>query len=128
MPLNNPWPGGNLLAEYQISGVPWLSSSTIPAGNIRRVDFDRVTQFITVRNDATGTMRLAFTQAGLTSNYWQLAANESVSERFRCTVLFLSGAVGAAYSIRAGMTNIGARHFPVLTGSVSGSLAIDGLG
>lgn len=128
MPLNHPLPGYNWVAEYQVSAVPWVTSSQV--SGIRRHDFPQVTKFVTVKNlSGPGAMRIGFTLLGVQgSNYFALSSGESFSGDFRIRTLFLSASSATDYSIVAGLTTIEARQMPILTGSVNGTSSFDGVG
>jgi hypothetical protein len=61
--MQYPIPGPNLVAEYQVSGLPFATSS---AGGVVR--FPYVTQWIWIHPTGGGTTTVGFTQAGLGSN------------------------------------------------------------
>ena len=129
MPLNNPpAPGYNFLPSYQMSGIPYVTSSVATAG-VTHLSFDRVTRFITVTNRDRDTTQInfAFTQNGLsTYNFFQLRDGETFHAEVRVKDLFLTCVSGttAEYTVFAGMTTINSRDFPIL----SGSNGISGIG
>ena len=128
MPLANTKPGWNWVSEYQVSGIPWVTSSTVVG--VKRHDFITVTKFITVKNiSGPGAIRVGFTLSGTQgSNYYPLSTGESFSGDFRVTSIFLSASADTSYTIVAGMTSIDARQMPVITGSVNGTGSFDGVG
>lgn len=110
-------PGPGSLAEYMISGIPWVTASNIPA-NILEIDFLNVTSFFTVKNTSLNTINVAFTQNGFNSgNYFSLASNEVFSADLRIKTLFLSSSATSSFQLIAGVTSIPASNFPNLTGS-----------
>lgn len=123
MSLNHPYQSENYTPAYQISAMPFLTSSTIPLGTTKQIEFDYVTRFITVRNLGTtgSVLALAFTEQGLLpakSNYFIISGSQEYTGELRSTRLFLSGVAGTSpYSLLAGLTTIPARMMLPITGS-----------
>lgn len=119
MTLQPPRSGPNNVAEYQASGLPWVTSSIVTSA-VWRIDFPYVTNFIAVHAHS-GAIRLGFTENGVNgSNYILLQSGDSYPTwTIRCKSLFLrSNAAGTgSISMMAGMTMIQERDFPILTGS-----------
>lgn len=130
--LNNNRSGYNNVAEYQVSGVPWVTSSV--ASGVKRHRFstldeppgvqaatlrwDRVTKWIIVKNRSTGSMDVSFTLNGFaSSNYFTLDQGESFSGDLRVTEIWVSGSAAQPYVIVAGLTGVNA-EIPQLTGSL----------
>lgn len=140
-------------AVDEVSGVHDSAASPTPT----IINFDYVTKWIEIKNtDATNGLRVGFSMSGsfeagerlpnasaklanAPGNYFVIATGEKVKYDIRCKQLFLvSDAAASAtpeasgnsssFSIRAGLTTIPASNFPVLTGSVSGVSAFDGIG
>ena len=115
--------GLNNVGSYQASARPWVSSS-IPVpqsgavAGAREVTFPKVTRFVTIRNDATGSsseLRVAFSRNGLDEanmNFFTLAQSSSISLEYRITKLYLmsDGSYVTAASVIAGLTQIDATH------------------
>lgn len=122
--LNNQWPGANNAIEYLVSAIPWVTASTVTG--VRRFDFPHVTAFYTVKNESTATIKVGYTERGVTTsnNYFTLDAAESYTGYHRVKSLFISGSGGASIELVVGLTQIPDRFFPPLTGSVD----ITGLG
>lgn len=123
MSLNWPQNGEYASSAYQISALPFLTSSIITAGTVHRYDFPFVTKFINVVNRGSNSgdkLALAFTENGLrTGNYITLDQGVSVDQEVRTTSLFVSGSTGTMvdYQIFCGLTTIPAKNFLTLTGS-----------
>ena len=123
MSLNNPVIGEGYVPAYQMSAVPYVTSSTIAGNATVEISFPQVTRFLTVKNvDAANSIYVAFTQNGLSaanSNFITLKVSGSLSEELRTTKLFLKNAAGTttSYELIAGLTNIPASQFTTLTGS-----------
>jgi hypothetical protein len=123
MSLNWPSNGEHFVPAYQISALPYLSSSVITEGEVHHYEFPLVTIFIDVANKGTvGTdkIALAFTQNGFGSgNYVTLDQGDTVHHNIRCSSLFVSCSAGSdvPYQIFCGLTTIPSRHFVTLSGS-----------
>ena len=141
MALGYPGSGPNNVGDYMISGIPWVTSSTLAVSETRRIQFPGVTRFITFAA-INGDLRVGFTQNGVNgaegnAHYFVVAdggtflPSEHLTLDLRVKELFLTGADGSAaaptFQIIAGLTTIPDRNFPTLTGSVTGSL-FDGIG
>lgn len=119
------WPqnGEYSAPAYQISSLPYLSSSLISLGEIHRYDFPFVTRFINVVNRGSNSgdkLALAFTENGFrTGNYITIDQGVSVDQEVRTTALFISGSSGTSidYQLFCGLTTIPAKNFLTLTGS-----------
>lgn len=119
------WPqnGEYSAPAYQISALPYLTSSIISSGEVHKHEFTFVTKFINIVNrgsNAADKLRLAFTENGFnTGNYITIDQGVSVDQEVRTTVLFVSGSGGSGidYQIFCGLTTIPAKNFLVLTGS-----------
>lgn len=119
------WPqnGEYSAAAYQISALPYLSSSVITSGELHRYEFPYVTKFINVVNRgaiAGDKIAMAFTENGFkTGNYITLDQGVNISHDIRTTRLFISGANGTVvdYQIFCGLTTIPAQNFTMLSGS-----------
>jgi len=123
MSLNWPQNGEYFSPAYQISALPYLTSSIISAGTIHKYEFPFVTKFINVVNrgsNAGDKLALSFTENGLRSgNYVTLDQGVGVDQEVRTTLLFISGSNGTSvdYQIFCGLTTIPAKNFLILTGS-----------
>lgn len=125
MSINWPQNGEYNLASYQMSALPYLTSSVITNGEVHSYQFPYVTRFIDVVNRGIGAgdkIVLAFTENGLkpnVGNFVTLDQGASVNEEIRTTTLFISCSAGTNvdYQIFCGLTTIPARNFLTLTGS-----------
>lgn len=110
---------------YQISALPFMSSSIISAGQVHTYDFPFVTKFISVVNRGSNVgdvLAIAVTENGLKSsvgNYITLKNSETVREEIRTTKLYISCSSGTSidYQVFCGLTNIPAHHFLIVTAS-----------
>lgn len=123
-------PGIGNAASYQVSGIPWVSSSlVIPASGSTplEINFPQVTKSIIVKNVSTGPvqMRVGFSSNGVTNtnNFFLLSAGESFAADLKVTKLYLMSNNGTVLtgSIIAGLTNIPESE---LKNNWSGSLGV----
>tara|TARA_R110002153_G_scaffold211432_1_gene364068 strand:- start:45 stop:494 length:450 start_codon:yes stop_codon:yes gene_type:complete len=149
MALNWPKMGPNYVPAYQISGLPFVTSSAAGeltnTGNVVKITFPFVTSNIAVTSVGAdqGILRVGFTENGVngieTHNYITLPviANKPVTSpqlKIRCKELFLrndedDGVSGNAvgFSVFAQLTTILGSEFPILTGS-DGTFDWEGIG
>ena len=110
---------------YQISALPYVTSSLLSVGQIHKYEFPYVTKFISVVNrgsNPTDVLAIAFTENGLKpafKNYFTLQKSETVREEVRTTELYVSCSAGTNvdYQLFCGLTNIPSRNFLTITGS-----------
>jgi hypothetical protein len=123
-------PGIGNAASYQVSGIPWVSSSlAVPASGSTTLEigFPQVTKSIIVKNVSTGSvqMRVGFSENGVknSSNFFLLSAGESFAADLKVTKVYLMSNNGTALtaSVIAGLTNIPATE---LVNNWSGSLGV----
>jgi hypothetical protein len=124
MSINWPTAGEYYTPAYQMSAMPYVTSSVISLGEVHRYDFPYVTRFIDVVNRGAGAsdkLALGFTYNGVvnTGNYVTLDRLSSVNEEIRTTTLFISCSSGTNvdYQVFCGLTTIPANNFLLLTGS-----------
>lgn len=113
--------GQNNVAEYQASGLPYVTQSVATAGSVSNVQFPFVTNEITVKNNSDGMLKIAFTSNGLAgSNFFTLPVSGSYGGRLRVTDLYLSAQAGSVtYEVVAGLTTIPRRDYYLLTGALN---------
>jgi len=109
-------PGIENAASYQVSGIPWVSSSlAVPASGSTplQISFPLVTKSIIVKNVSTGSsvqMRVGFSENGVknSNNFFILSGGESFAADLKVTRVYLMGNNGTALtaSVVAGLTNI----------------------
>ena len=123
MSLNWPSNGEYSTPAYQISALPYLSSSVINAGSIHSYKFPYVTRFVNVVNRGSNVIdkiALAFTENGFRSgNYITLDQGVGINQELRTVELYVSASSGTSvdYQVLCGLTNIPAKNFLVITGS-----------
>lgn len=123
-------PGIGNASSYQVSGIPWVSSSlAVPASGSTplEISFPQVTKSIIVKNASTGSvqMRVGFSQNGVTNtnNFFLLSAGESFAADLKVTRVYLmsNNSTILSGSVIAGLTNIPATE---LTNNWSGSAGV----
>jgi hypothetical protein len=124
MSINWPQNGEYNISSYQMSALPYVTSSVISTGEIHRHEFPYVTRFIDVVNrggSASDKIALGFTENGMTktNNFVILNQGASVNEEIRTTTLFISCSRGTSidYQIFCGLTNIPSKNFLILSSS-----------
>lgn len=125
MSFNWPPNGEYNVPSYQISALPFVTSSIISLGEVHRYDFPFVTRFINVVNrgaESADRITLGFTENGIkksVGNFITLEQGDTVNEEIRTTVLFISCSNGTTvdYQLFCGLTTIPAMNFLPLTGS-----------
>ena len=145
MSLNWPKTGINYAPAYQVSGIPFVTSSVdnelTTGGNVVRVKFPFVTS--TIRVEASGStagnsavVRFGFTENGVNSNpdanyglvFSSGGNNYGTPELpLRCSELYLkldsaTGRSACGFVVVAGLTNIETGQLGTLTGSVNGTI------
>ena len=124
---------GNV-GSYQASTKPFLSSSVAitGSGNVIKIAFPYVTQFVTVENSGVEAesdcyMRVGFSRNGIgEENYLILNNGESYSADWRVTAVYMrvhttASTTNATASVIAGLTNIEADQ---LSNNWSGSIGV----
>lgn len=135
MALNNIRSGLGYVPAYQVSSIPFLTSSlTVPDRNSTplEINFQLVTRFVVVTNTYGGAqnipLRVGFSENGVkgteNNNYLILNNGESFEADFRVTKMFLlsdSTTFATSGSVVAGLTDIGAS---MLIYNWSGSIGV----
>lgn len=144
MPLDYPNWGAGDVPSYQLSAVPFVTSSagTEVQNTAINLKFPNVTRFLVVHNVSSNPMRIGFSAAGVggtggvsgsspsnpaggesaadRANYFILSGNTSTGRlEVRCKELFFrrDGSGNCGFSVLAGVTPISDKQFPTLTGS-----------
>jgi hypothetical protein len=114
MALSYPTPSANSVPEYQVSGLPYLTSST----GIQTISFPFVSQWIMLRT-AGASATLAFTSTGAsTGNVFTVPTNTTLGPlNLRVTDLYIVGTT----QVIAGLTTVPRDRAFVLasTGSIA---------
>ena len=123
MALNYPYQSEGYVPAYQISAMPFVTSSNVTLGQIKIINFGYVSRFVTIKNTggSSTVMSVGFTENGLktsNSNYFFLSGSEAFSGELRVTKLFISGSSGTpTFTVVAGLTTIPEQYMTPITGS-----------
>ncbi len=111
-----PAPHHGHVAEYQQSGIPFVTGST-GNGGVGWIDFPFVTRFIIVSNESDTDMKIGFTETGIGANQYHTVQASQMTDRIevKCTRLYVNAGSEKKYSIIAGLTNVQSGSFPTLT-------------
>lgn len=109
---NNPLLLRQQIAEYTISGIPWVVSSTASAvkghyfTDQSGIELD--SQWVSVTNTGlSGSLSVAFVSGGFaTSNCFALAPSESFYRRVNASKIYVSGNDAQPYQVMAGLTRM----------------------
>ena len=103
-------PGLGAVGSFQVSGVPYVTGAlNCRAGNPPiRISFPQVTRWVSVQNGDSGgeggaPMKVAFSENGLTSNFYEVSNSMTVLE-LKVTEIWVSGSDHC--SVVAGLTGI----------------------
>lgn len=114
MSLGNPKSGFAYVPEYQVSALPWVTSSTVPVdGVIHR--FPWATQYFVVQNDSANQIKIGFSPSVSGSKYFPIGVSGSLALDVRIIDLYITGTAGSQYSLFAGLTTIDRNVSPVLS-------------
>jgi hypothetical protein len=123
MSLNWPKPTHNHASEYQVSSWPWVTSSVIGTSAVR-FSFGHVTRWIAVNNDESSSgnkdIYFGFTENGTNGSYhFHVHPGQCVGPfEVKCTEIWVKAdSSDTPLSIFAGLTNVAAGDFPVISGS-----------
>ena len=139
--MQYPRPNHNSAAEYQVAGIPFVTSSATDElidDDPVKISFPYVSQWIMIQSIGKAPLAVGFTENGVkgteTSNYFIVgsgsistaASTETATSPgsgripIRCKELWI-GRYGqrdtAGFTVVAGLTNCKERDFPTLTGS-----------
>lgn len=124
MSTSFPYMGEGYAPAYQISAVPWVTSSNIALGATTEFQFGNVTRFFAIQNNSvtSSVIAVAFTQNGLTAanaNFIPISGSQIRQFEIRTDRIFISGSAGAStnFTILAGLTSILPTRFLTVTAS-----------
>ena len=137
-------PGPNFTPAYQLSGVPYVTSSAGAHINATpvEIEFPFVTRFFEVTNTSDQVMRVGFSSNGVNGrasaeektdlrNHYLIVSGGVTTGRLelRCKNLFFRAETNAktvGFSLIAGLTGI--EQFPPLTGTFQTTASFEGIG
>jgi len=141
MSLKNAKAGAMSVGHYQISSIPWVTSSILGANQphgVRQFDLPRLSRFLYINltsadNQQTAPhdarLAISFTSGGMdpTHNrqfphFFELIPSQQVTLDVRVDRFYLSASKGSPeFSVVAGLTMIDTDMQPQLTGSLRGA-------
>jgi hypothetical protein len=119
-----------LFNDFNISGIPWVTASTTKTTvkeHIFKYDsVEKMTSTLFVQHTGTsGSLKVSFTSAGMTSNYWTLSAGSTLNIPVMCSRIYISGTLAETpYAVLAPFTATDASHFPGYLSSSAGFEAV----
>ena len=136
MAHNSKGMGPNFVPAYQISGIPYVTSSlsnTSVDVAAQKITFPQVTRFFVVTNTNTSnTLRVGFTENGVdggpdyydnsNKNYFIVRPGTTTPRlEIRCKELYFRADAGSStcgFSLIAGLSGVPRGQFPLLTASL----------
>ena len=136
MAHNSKGMGPNFVPAYQISGIPYVTSSLSDTSvNVaaQKITFPQVTRFFVVTNThASRNLRVGFTENGVdggpdyydnsNKNYFIVAGGTTTPRlEIRCKELYFradAGSTPCGFSLIAGLSGVPSNQFPTLTASL----------
>jgi hypothetical protein len=121
---------GRLLNDFNISGTPWLTASTTKTTVKEHVfkynDVEKMASCVFVQHTGTsGSLKVAFTANGMTSNYWTVSAGSSFQIPVMCSRIYISASLAETpYGVVAPFTATDASQFPGYLSSSAGFEAV----
>jgi len=135
--MSSQWqpPGPNNVPSYQMSGLPFITGSSITGGSTEAINFPFVTRFIQVFNTGSNPVSVEVSENGVegTNKFTVNPGSNSGVLELRVKKLFLRADDGAVEAeVVAGLTNIMSHDYYDFTGSLavtgSGALHYNGVG
>ena len=126
MPIDNPRPGAGSVAEFQVSPIPWMTSSVLAASSSVRFDMPYLASSLMLLNASTGStdvLAFGFTSTGAagTRRHRILPNTRLGPLDLRFKTLWLAAPSGSvSFDVLVGLTGISARDcgdFSDATGS-----------
>jgi len=117
--MQYPKPGPGLVSEYQVSGLPHITSGS--GASTVKIEFPYVTQWIQIKNNATTRVNYSFTAAGIAgSNRGELDGvnNFIITLPVKVKEIWVKGGfIVSRWEVTAGLTMIERDMFPTLSES-----------
>jgi hypothetical protein len=127
--MQYPDPGPSDVPSYQLSAIPWLTSSVAPNASAMKISFPTTARWVEVMNTGAQDIRIGFSSNGIggltpEAHYFTLpaSANAQTSRwELRCSEIYLyGGGASATFSLAAGLSPVPSRYFADMTGSLGG--------
>lgn len=96
--------GLNHVGSYQVSGIPFIYSSTIGAGNSETIEFPKVTKTVYVENLGSNVITISFSTSPLAKVI--IPAGDSIQMTVKSGSVTIESAAGSDYQIYASLTSI----------------------
>ena len=129
--LRWPEPGPSDVPSYQLSAIPWMTSSTAPNGSSMEISFPNTTRWVELMNTSNAAIRVGFSENGVNANpasnahYFTVpgtAGTQTTRWELRCSKLYLRGeGASATFSLAAGLSAVPSRYFDAISVSQSRS-------
>lgn len=140
MALRNPVPNHNHAAEYQVSGIPFVtgsaSSELTSETDTIKIELPSVSRWIVVQCTGSvgakgqASLKFGFSHLGVTSaasgsalRYFSVPDGSTTGRlEVKCKEIYFAkdGDTNAGFQLMAGLTGVESKYFPTLTGSVDG--------
>lgn len=123
--MQYPKSGPNSTAEYQVSGLPFVTNSIAGTSDTTLIQFPFVTRFFQVKNTGTNFLHVGFTNNGAKGGQrFTLPPSGSYANEHRVKDLFfLAANATTTFEVLAGLTMVERQMFPTLTGSSAAGVA-----
>lgn len=128
--MRYPDPGPSDVPSYQLSAIPWMTSSIAPNGSAIKISFPTTTRWVEVMNTGGQGLRIGFSNNGVIGNptvqshYFTIPATigaQTSRWELRCSEIYLYGISGTTtFSLAAGLSPVPSRYFADMTGSLGG--------
>lgn len=117
--MQYPKPGPGLVSEYQVSGLPHITSGS--GSGIVKIEFPYVTQWIQIKNNGTTKINYSFTANGITGgNRGELNGTNNfiINLPVKVKDIWVRGNfIVSRWEVTAGLTMIERDMFPTLSES-----------
>jgi hypothetical protein len=137
MSINWQKAGANHVPAYQISGVPYVTGSSGAAEHLnapKEFTFPFVTKNISFFAEANA-LHFGFSHHGVNGepdtgkkHIFRVTQGQQITLDVRCKSVFVETDASCKWSMCAALTTIPSNNFPVLTGSINGAAAFEGIG
>ena len=127
--MRYPLPGPSDVPSYQLSAIPWMTSSIAPNGSAMKISFPTTTRWLEVMNTGNQAIRVGFSNNGVTGNpptqshYFTINTAGAQTSRWelRCSEIYIyGGGASATFSLAAGLSPVPSKYFAAMSGSFGG--------
>lgn len=134
MSMRPPEAGLNYVPAYQMSGLPYVSGSSVVDDTVSRIEFPFITKFIRIVNtSAPGSdLKVGVTHTGVAgTNFFVVSGGQdSGNIEWRVRDLYLSASGNVEVTVIAGLTGISKNQFGGFSDNPhkSGTISYPGVG